>query len=127
MAKVILVSPSDDLDCSGDRPPLGILYIASSLRDSGHEVKIADMNHKSENELYTEVMKFIPNFVGISFTTPLFEEGNRLNKFIKDMHRNIKTIAGGPHPSADPESCKDFDYVIVGEGEQSILEVINEN
>ncbi|MCK4929190.1 MAG: TIGR04013 family B12-binding domain/radical SAM domain-containing protein [Methanosarcinales archaeon] len=35
-------------------------------------------------------------------------------------------IAGGPHPSARPEECLEyFDYVVVGEGEETLPELVN--
>jgi len=125
--KVYLISPSERgiLKNAGDRPPLGILYIASYLRKNDINVKVADMNHKSLDEVLEEVERFNPDCIGISFTTPMFKRAMIVARKLKKFIPNPKLVAGGPHPSADPESClKVFDYVVVGEGEKAMLNIV---
>ena len=128
MVKVLLIAPSERsvLSTAGDRPPLGILYIASALKKDNHLVEVCDMNYITSEALVVALKDFNPDFVGISFTTPLFDEAIKIKILVRKCCK-AKIIAGGPHPSSAPESCKGFDYVVVGEGEEAILEIVNEN
>jgi len=128
MKRVYLISPSEQglLANAGDRPPLGILYIASYLRENGVSVRVADMNHMKISELADELMHYYPTYIGISFSTPLYERAVQLLRFCRAFVPRAKFVAGGPHPSASPESCDEFDYVIVGEGEEAMLELVTD-
>jgi anaerobic magnesium-protoporphyrin IX monomethyl ester cyclase len=121
---LISLSDKDFLKDGGDRPPLGILYIAGYLKKKGIKVAVCDLNHKSEKEMIDEINNFQPRIIGISFNTPLYYDALKLNKLIKDMFPGLITVAGGNHASALPESCEDFNYVVVGEGETGMMKVI---
>jgi anaerobic magnesium-protoporphyrin IX monomethyl ester cyclase len=128
MARIVFISPDERsmLKSAGDRPPLGILYIASNLllRRQNH-VKVIDCNHTSEKEMMDILKWFDPHYVGISFTTPLFEESVRLAKKIKKAYPYICIVAGGCHASAAPEETLGyFDKVVVGEGETGFLKLL---
>jgi B12-binding domain/radical SAM domain protein len=44
---------------------------------------------------------------------------------VEDSSTNSLYIAGGPHPSARPQECLEyFDYVVVGEGEETLPELV---
>jgi len=44
---------------------------------------------------------------------------------VKDASTDSIFIAGGPHPSARPKEClKFFDYVVIGEGEETLPELV---
>ena len=127
MVKVLLIAPSERsvLSTAGDRPPLGILYIASALKKDNHLVEVCDMNYITSETLAVVLRDFNPDFVGVSFTTPLFIDAIKIKTLVRENCK-AKIIAGGPHPSACPESCKGFDFVVVGEGEEAILEIVND-
>jgi len=64
--------------------------------------------------------------VGISFfTTELWETINFVES-IKRLERRVFLIAGGPHPSGDPEGTlkMGFDLVIRGEAEETLKELL---
>lgn len=122
--KLALISLSDKefLENAGDRYPLGLLYIAGTVERAGHEVEVIDLNYDFWIE---KLLKFRPNFVGISFTSSQYNEAiSKLKTLRAIFGRQIKFIAGGVHPSIDPISCKLFDYVISGEGEFEILKIL---
>jgi anaerobic magnesium-protoporphyrin IX monomethyl ester cyclase len=123
--KVLLVSPDDRnfLDNAGDRPPLGLCYLGRMLLNNNHNVEIIDMNHHDMDELREKLRVLEPDFIGISFTTPQYNQAKDLLRYFK-MVSNARTIAGGVHPSLLPETCKDFDYVVVGEGENVINGIV---
>lgn len=92
------------------QPPLGILYVASSLLEKGFEVVVHDgrIEDIPESDIY-----------GISSTTPQFHLAEKARSFIKKRNSKARVIIGGPHASTAPESCKAFDGVVIGDGEVS--------
>lgn len=91
--------------------PLGILYLASVVKREGYTVSILDLR---------DGMKEIPQarFTGFSCTTPEFPLAKELSKNLTN------TIIGGAHASLRPKDCQMFDYVVMGEGEKTILEIL---
>ena len=113
------------------RVPLGLLYLASALENEGHEVKVIDgePDLMSPTEIVKQVIEFEPDFVGISATTPEFHLAVEIVHWIKRLRPKIITIMGGAHVSALPqesaEDCPEIDYIVVAEGERSIVNIVN--
>ena len=123
-SKVLLINPSEKgiLENAGDRPPLGILYIASYLEKNGINVKILDLNHQHMIEDGLELDSY--DFIGITFTTPMFKRATALAQKLRNL-TTAKLVAGGVHSSVDSKSCEPyFDYIIKGEGERAFYELI---
>ncbi|MHA1267684.1 MAG: B12-binding domain-containing radical SAM protein [Candidatus Helarchaeota archaeon] len=113
-------------------PPLGILYLASSLKEAGFKVKIVDMEVEKLglNTLEQILQKTYPTLVGISCTSPLFPIVQKISQTIKRLNPNIYTLIGGPHPTIDPHSVlkeQSIDFLIRGEGEYTIVELMETN
>lgn len=125
--------------------PLGILYLAAYLRKfSTHEVSILDclanrlvtrIGHNKywygikESEILAKVETFNPDIIGIScnFSRKKSEFLSCGNAIRKKFPGKI-LIGGGTYPSLFPEDTLNsgvFDYVIIGEGEQSFLDLVN--
>ena len=72
--------------------------------------------------------KIDPDFVGITATTSFIESANRCAQKIKAHCEQVTTIIGGSHISALPvqtlEEFTAFDLGVVGEGENTLLELI---
>ena len=110
-------------------PPLGIACIAASLLEKKHIVKIFDLNIYTTEKFVKELKEFKPDFVGISFVTPLIKEAEKICKLVKKESPNIKVICGGPHASSFPESSlreTSADISVIGEGDFIIQEIVNE-
>ena len=109
-------------------PPLGLAYISAILKKNNIEVKILESNVEDLNheQIKSEIDKYNPNYVGITSTTCLIEEANEIAKLCSD---DMITIVGGIHTSAMPEETlkefQDIDIVCVGEGEYTMLEIVN--
>ena len=100
-------------------PPLGVLYLSAVLKKNGVKSTIIDLSHSAElPEIKTKL-------VGISATTPQYPYALEVLKKLKSEGHIV--AIGGPHGSALPEVClhDGFDYVIIGEGERAILELLN--
>ncbi|SEG02698.1 B12-binding domain/radical SAM domain protein, MJ_1487 family [Caloramator fervidus] len=74
--------------------------------------------------LYEVKQNYDITVVGISFFTTQIWDVKDLMEKIKKEHKDVLTIAGGPHPTGDVEGTLKlgFDIVFVGEAEDSIVE-----
>jgi radical SAM superfamily enzyme YgiQ (UPF0313 family) len=65
--------------------------------------------------------------VGFSCTSPSFAHALRLARELKRRNPSVRTVAGGFHPSAVPHEClaDAIDQVVVGEGEDAFLRILN--
>ena len=104
-------------------PPMGLVYIATYLREHfGFEnTKIIDIN--AEN-VWNGIKRYKPDVIGISSMTITYSKAMELAKRIK-QELDVPCLIGGAHISTLPSSLSDdFDFGIVGEGEQTMLELI---
>jgi len=110
--------------------PLGVGYLASVLINKGHVVEVLDINGKRLTP--EEVKSFLSNnikrwdLIGISglVTTYLYQKW--LINFIKELSPTIMVISGGGLASSVPHLLFErtmVDVVVIGEGENTILEV----
>jgi len=111
-------------------PRIGIAYIAGFLREYGITVGILDCKTEKLNieQAIIKILAFNPDIIGItSFTEEIIETAG-LCKAVKKINRNIITIVGGAHASAIPEQMlnefKDIDIAVYGEGEITLLEIV---
>ncbi|MFI3210188.1 MAG: radical SAM protein [Peptostreptococcaceae bacterium] len=109
--------------------PLGAGYIATILQENNYEVKLYDQSvqFNDNQELVNELIEFNPDVIGFSILTATYPIALELIELLNKSKLNAKLIAGGIHPTIFPnESVKDgFHFVIRGEGEISILKLIN--
>lgn len=105
--------------------PLGLLAIASYLKQHGQEVKIVDRNIErgSLNRIFAE---FQPDIVGISVMSVRgMTDAMRISKAAK--RHGLTVIWGGQMPSMQPElvlSCDYVDAVSYGEGELTWMDLL---
>lgn len=110
-------------------PSLGLGYLAAILEKDGVEVKIFDARffNMSNQNLIKEICRFSPDVVGFTTMTHEIKRTAVIAETLKDeLHAQI--IIGGCHISALPaETMEEFpviDYGVVGEGEDTLLELI---
>ena len=81
----------------------------------------------SPPDFIQKINKSQPKIIGFSCFTPTVINGHKLAKIIKENFPSIVTLVGGPHSSALPQRTLEefpyFDLVVVGEGEETLLEV----
>ena len=87
-------------------PYISTAALGAALLQDSNAVKILDLSVYKEKHL--EVLKktlreFSPEFVGVTFTTPLYAEALTLAEEVKKHSEEITLIAGGVHASALPE------------------------
>ena len=111
-------------------PPLGLAYLAAYLREKGVEVEVLDCSALGlswrglEHELRTRK----PDVVGVGAITCYIHLTAKVAEVAKEVDSSITVVAGGPHPSLMPEqtlrSYSRIDYVVVGEGEQTLYQLV---
>lgn len=109
-------------------PPLGLAYIAGSLIEAGHEVKIIDAQVSGylKDDIRRELMNYSPDIAGITTMTSNFKGALEAAEIAKSL--GITTVAGGPNLEVFPEetlSHKYIDFGILGEGEQAFVELLD--
>jgi radical SAM superfamily enzyme YgiQ (UPF0313 family) len=111
-------------------PPLGILYIGSSLEQNGHKVDIIDFH--SENNPISSIKQLLPiiDVVGIGVYTASISEVKKISRFIKKFNKDMPIIIGGPHcifyPNKALIDIPNADISVDCEGEQVINKIIEE-
>ena len=109
-------------------PPIGLGYLASYLTQNGFKVYILDLAFRriGLDVLFSFIRKHKPLFVGLSALTAYYEPMKKLSNNIREMFPELTIILGGVHASSLPNlaihECK-ADFVIIGEGEKTILEL----
>lgn len=113
------------------RPPLGVGFLISVLRNKGHNVSFID-NYLRPSKFIEEGFLQSNNidFVGIYANTICYRDTLRMVNEIDNLREKIlwdgKIIMGGPHTSIALDSIPDFvDYVVQGEGEKAVLDIID--
>ena len=126
-------------------PPLGLGYLAAMLETRGIEVKIFDSlieGLSNEERISDEIIRigasfgqiedviriFSPDIVGVSnLFSRQAKNAEKLYEIAKKVDPRITVIAGGAHPTVVPEIVmkdKNVDYVILGEGEQTLIALV---
>jgi radical SAM superfamily enzyme YgiQ (UPF0313 family) len=109
--------------------PLGILYISAWLEKFGWANDIFDSTFSSFDELQQELLTKKPRIVAVY--TNLMTKLNvlRIIRFIKSREdlRSTKIILGGPEVRnhANNFLLHGADYIVLGEGEESMLALVN--
>ena len=111
-------------------PCLGLLMLGAVLRKAGHRVRIVDASAQGlgYEETIEETKRFRPEIIALTAVTPSIIKTARLASMIKDLYPSIPIVIGGPHFTAVPEQTLAdhavFDYGVVGEGEHTIIDLV---
>ena len=104
--------------------PMGLCYISSYLKKHGYNTKIIQQYFMTDKEIVRKIVNEKPDIIGFTAFTCTYPRVKRLVKAIKEKI-NVLTVLGGVHATADPiNSCRDFDVVVLGEGEETMLELV---
>jgi radical SAM superfamily enzyme YgiQ (UPF0313 family) len=124
---VVLIYPRYKTRMAGGlEEPLGLLYIASTLRSLGHSVSLFDLSF--EKDLGTMAGALArADWVGFSSSSPLFGKAVEVLAYVKSVAPGKPAVIGGPHASiaADEVLSLGFDYAVLGEGETIIREFVS--
>lgn len=130
--KVVLVRPpkvQGSLEKDSVQQPINIAVIAAYLRRHGHEVAIWDYEVESfsESAYVGRLLASDPQIVGFTCMTGTILDAGSIASVLKRSCPHIMTVVGGPHVTALPERSLEefpsFDVVVMGEGEETMLEL----
>lgn len=125
MKKIIFVepkSPAAHIFSLAAIPRLGTLLLGTILKQRGYDVRvyIEDMVRIDYSDVVTA------DLIGISTITSTAPRAYFIADKIRGINKNIPIVFGGPHPSFLPdEALGHGDYVVRGEGEHTLLELID--
>ncbi len=116
----------------------GDSYVAdTSLDFSEQEIKyknyLRELNIKKHpywESLKNELAKFNPDYIGITFWTTFIASSIKTAELCRRHCPSAMILAGGPHVTLMPDDIKQLqtiDVGVVGEGEQTFLEIVNGN
>jgi radical SAM superfamily enzyme YgiQ (UPF0313 family) len=147
---ILLLQPpitvnKEDIATFGIFPPLGLAYLASPLEQASFNVEIIDLvaqgagsrrqlkNDKvrvglSEDEIIEILINKNPKIVGISNNFTAFSnDAISLAKIVRQALPDALIVMGGAHASMEYESIlntANVDCVVIGEGEQTFVELV---
>jgi|SRR3989344_1334869 len=137
MKKILLINPSwrqhaylktKVKEATLSQPVLSLATIAAPLLPK-HKVKILDLDLYENNDILQSVLnEFNPDYVGITGTTPFYNEMINISETIKNFNKNITVIVGGVHANALPDDFinkESVDIIVVGEGDFILNEIIS--
>jgi anaerobic magnesium-protoporphyrin IX monomethyl ester cyclase len=127
--RIALISPKWNRKAN-DYPPLGLGYLAAVLEQSHHQVRIFDFSLDPHSPLDGDVQQvnaFDPHLVGITAMTSVYQSALETATLLK-AYLGRPIALGGPHATMCPErilaESPVIDYVVRGEGETTILELV---
>ena len=103
---------------------VGPMYISAMVKSHGHQCELEVGHHLKDFQQIIET--FQPDIIGFSVMSGSHNWGKRLAKEIKEKY-NIITLFGGAHPTFFPDFIREdgVDFMIRGEGEESMLDILN--
>ena len=131
MPHVLLLYPKTGFDYGSTvAPPHSLLAVAAPVLKAGYSVKLFDQRTQTINE--DILSRFISNdliCVGISsMTGTQIRNALQFSRLIRKLtDGKVPIVWGGPHPSIIPEQTvmnENVDVVVIGEGEDSFLELV---
>lgn len=137
MVKCVLIKPPysmtrDYYEKGGVDVPLGLAYMASTLRGAGIDVAVIDMpiGRMGWKELEAEVERLQPHVVGITSITISYPQALKAAQLVKDIDSEILVVLGGPHVTFTPHETLSHDvvdFVVMHEGEYALKQLIGNN
>ena len=105
-------------------PPLGLLYLSSHLKQRGFSVGVFDSTFRTLEDFAGSLERHRPPIVGLAVN--LMTKRNVLKMIAMAKQRGARVVIGGPDPPHHAEAylSAGADVVVIGEGEQTLEELI---
>jgi anaerobic magnesium-protoporphyrin IX monomethyl ester cyclase len=136
MNKTLLVNPpSPFLIDERVFQTLGILNIATQMKNDGQKVDVLDLNGNKDYISSVVALQSEYDLIGLTATTPQFHYAHKILKAIKDKDKDKKVIIGGAHATSlyplrdkrdiNIQKIEEFDSIISGEAEANYELIFN--
>ncbi|MFA6171560.1 MAG: radical SAM protein [Patescibacteria group bacterium] len=129
----VLINPPLNLDLRQNifstQYPLNLGYLGAVLEKNGFSVKLYDyaVENFNEEEFLRRIKDDGVRLAGVTAMTNTIISAGRLIRILKKNFPEVTTVLGGTHPTALPErtfeEIPELDYIIMGEGELTLLEL----
>lgn len=122
--------------------PLGMAVVAGAVKMAGHQVQQYDPLAQGESmpQLLQQIREFVPDLLAISLrnidNVDSFsgDEGwylQKIKNFIAEIRQEVRApiVVGGPALTILPEAIADYlevDHAIIGEGELSLPQLVDD-
>jgi len=133
MRRITLISlPAPFLIEPAMNPPLGLCYVGTVMKEAGWEVKVIDyatLDYDYEEKDYLKELDQRTDVVGIYCVSAQYKWLKEVSSYVKSNCQVRFVLAGGPHPSSEPEKTlreTRVDYVINGEAEDALMGLLND-
>ena len=132
--KVLFITPpfhAGVVEVAGRWVPLYFVCLAGAVRKGGHEPYIYDAMTKDTGfeEIEKKIREISPDVVATTAITCTSPDAIEVMELAKKINPEITTVCGGIHASFMYEEMfgltGSIDYIIVGEGETTIVELLN--
>ena len=119
-------------ESGGHMLPLSFGYLAAYARKKIPGLEFEVLDCEVEGLDYQQIKKRIegtkPDIVGMTAPTPPMKHVYKISEIVKEIYPNVPIVLGGLHPTVLPErTMKDgekIDFIIVGEGEVTFVELL---
>lgn len=129
MKVLLVVPPRPRSQALQIMPPLGLGYLATSLRRGNHEVRILDatLQRTDAGAFAALIRSFNPEIVGLSMFSADFHTVNDYSLLVKSLSPKTTVVVGGIHPSSEPQETlrqlTAVDYGFKGEAEDGLRQL----
>ncbi len=112
-------------------PSLGLLYLASAVRNQGYQATIieSDIEDLNAEQVVNRLREQRPDFIGISLFTVSVWQSALIAERIKQDLPDCTIIVGGPHISSMAmetlERFSAFDIAVIHEGEEVLPKLLD--
>lgn len=108
----------------------GLCSISAYAKANGYpKIDLIDIRHLRDwDDLERRLLELEPDVVAITMRSCDYHNVERVLEIAKRHNPEVRTVIGGPHPTALPDDLpRDdlVDHVIVGEGEVSFVELLD--
>ncbi len=137
--KIVLISPpfEQNFSIAKDKrrkailevvQPLGIAYVAAVLEKNNYRVKIFDFALGiSQFDLMKPLKRENPDIIGITATSLSIASAQWVAMNVREFFPEAIIVIGGPHVTAMPYATMSYNYFdigVIGEGEETFLQLI---
>ncbi len=126
--KVVLATPNSKAHTI--TPPIGVGYLAATLREKGHVPVIMDLAKLRLNgdAAAAAVLNQEPDLIGVSILSTAYMPARELIRSIRARRPEVPLVVGGPHVTALPEDALEdleVNLGVIGEGEHVFPEFVD--
>ncbi len=108
--------------------PLGLLSLAAQAQAAGHDVRVLNLFAFAWQDIEQIISLIQADLFGLSCFTLNRRGTVMLAECIRRLHPGAHIAVGGPHASVLPHAmlthCSAIDTIVIGEGEQTFMELL---